>query len=265
MKLEGEVRELSVVFTDLAGFTTISERLREATVPLLNEYMGRMVPLIREQGGYVNKFLGDGIMFFYGAPRTDAAHAVHALTTVLRMQQALVPFNQSLAERGLPPVAMRAGIASGDMVVGDAGPADAADYTVLGDVVNLSARLESANKATGTYIMVNDRTAELVGELFLLRPIGTLQVVGKTQGVKVFEPLAFSSEATDAQRQTVALSQAMIDAYVAGAFGDCVQAADAMDMALGKSKLAALYRDLAARYMQAPPDNFDGTVVLTSK
>ncbi|MAE65672.1 MAG: hypothetical protein CMJ18_15495, partial [Phycisphaeraceae bacterium] len=195
--LDGQIRELTVVFTDLQGFTTLSERLRERTVPILNEYMGLMVPIIRSHGGYVNKFLGDGMMFFFGAPQgsTEGSgrDACDALMTAMEMQAAIAPFNRSLAASDLPQVRMRVGICTGNMVVGDAGSADASDYTVIGDVVNLASRLESANKATGTLTLINARTAMLVQDEFLLCPVGRLQVVGKSLGEMTFEPLCPSS------------------------------------------------------------------------
>src|SRR5439155_14634255 len=103
--------------------------------------LGELVPVIRDHHqGYVNKFLGDGIMFFFNAPRDNPRHAADAVATVLDMHAALHRFNQRLRERGLPPLDMRAGVATGEMIVGDAGGAGTTDYTVLGDVVNLGAR-----------------------------------------------------------------------------------------------------------------------------
>jgi CHASE2 domain-containing sensor protein len=111
-RVDGQVKELSVVFTDLAGFTTLSEQLKEQTVPLLNEYMGLMVPVIRRHKGYLNKFLGDGIMYFFGAPYENPNHAYDSVASVLEMQRVMVSFNKSLTERGLPNLALRAGISS---------------------------------------------------------------------------------------------------------------------------------------------------------
>ncbi len=272
-RLDGQRRELTVVFTDLAGFTSLSEKLGEDTVPLLNDYMSLMVPAIRKQNGYVNKFLGDGIMFFYGAPLDNEKHAVSAVYTVLEMQGLVDRFNETLHERGLPRVQMRAGIASGNMVVGDAGSIHAADrgdvasdYTVLGDTVNLGARLESANKATGTLIMLNDRNAELVRDTFLLRPIAKLQVVGKTEGVMTWEPLATIEEATDDQRHLAELWHGVVDAFVAGRFQESLDAIDAMDTDVGVTRLTELYRRLNLQYITDPPgDRFDGSIVLESK
>ncbi len=215
----GAVKEMSVVFTDLEGFTTLSEALKEKTVPMLSEYMGEMVPLIRSHNGYVNKFLGDGIMFFFNPPcAPDPDHAADAVMAVLDMQRAMIPFNEKLRSQGLPTLNMRVGIVSGDMVVGDAGPENASDYTVLGDNVNLASRLEGANKATGTNTMIHWKTKELLGERFLCRPIGKLMVKGKTEGVMVFEPLGAAIEADDRQRQIVDCSEKIVQAVCRGGF-----------------------------------------------
>jgi class 3 adenylate cyclase/CHASE2 domain-containing sensor protein len=266
VRLEGETRELTVVFTDLAGFTTLSERLGDKTVPLLNQFMGAMVPIIRGQRGYVNKFLGDGIMFFFGAPVENPAHAPDAVAASLKMQQAIRPFNEDLYRRDLPPVSMRVGVSSGMMVVGDAGSADASDYTVLGDTVNLGARLESANKATGTAILLNARAAELAGDRFLLRAVGKLQVAGKTEGVMTYEAMAFAAEADDRQRLLKALTDAMVHPFLHGDFHGSLAAAERLEREFGLSKLASLYRRQCQMHIDTPPgDGFDGTIVLTEK
>src|SRR5207253_1228441 len=104
-RVHGQVKELTVVFTDLAGFTSLSEQLKEETVPLLNEYMALMVPVIRRHKGYLNKFLGDGIMYFFGAPYDNPTHAFDAVISVLQMQEVMIEFNKSLTERNLPNMA----------------------------------------------------------------------------------------------------------------------------------------------------------------
>lgn len=265
VRLEGETRELSVVFTDLAGFTTLSERLGEKTVPLLNEFMGLMVPIIRSQRGYVNKFLGDGIMFFFGAPIANPDHAGDAAATALRMQRALEPFNRRLLERGLPTVSMRVGISTGEMVVGDAGSADASDYTVLGDAVNLASRLESANKATGTQILVNARTVELLDGRFLVRPVARLQVAGKSEGVMTYEILATTAEADEALRALARLTGSVVQSFLVGDISGCLAAVEELERSTGPSKLASLYREQCRRRRAAPDEPFDGTIVLGEK
>jgi class 3 adenylate cyclase/CHASE2 domain-containing sensor protein len=210
--LDGQVREMSVIFTDLAGFTTLSEQLRERSVGVLSDYLGLMVPVIRKHDGVLNKFLGDGIMCFFNAPYDDPDHAVHAVRTVLEMQRTMKAFAARMAEQGLHGLSMRCGVSTGNMVVGDSGPADYQDYTVLGDAVNFASRLESANKATGTNILISQRTTELLGDQFLLRPVGRLLVVGKSEGVMAYEPLAAVEEATPDERTLCSTSTAVMAA-----------------------------------------------------
>ncbi|MCS7033074.1 MAG: CHASE2 domain-containing protein, partial [Phycisphaerae bacterium] len=269
-RLDGEVKEMTVVFTDLAGFTTISEKLKERTVPLLNEYMSRMLPIIRANRGFWNKFLGDGIMFFYNAIPPNPNHARDAVYTVMEMQKAMEPFNEYLRERQLPRCAMRAGISTGLMVVGDAGSKheihEAADYTVLGDEVNLSARLESANKALGSRVLMTQRTVDLMGDEFLYRPMGRLQVVGKTEGVMTYEPLCLKTEATPQQVRLAELSAKVVHAFVERRFDDCICAAEQMQQEFGSSKFTALYLAQAREFQIAPPPaDWDGTIVLETK
>jgi adenylate cyclase len=260
--LTGQIKEMTVVFTDLEGFTTLSERLKEKTVPMLSAYMGEMVPIIRANRGYVNKFLGDGIMFFYNSPLPNDAHAFDAVKTILQMKTAMIGFNKGLLKQNLPTLRMRAGMTTGEMVVGDAGPADGSDYTVLGDTVNLSARLEGANKVVGTV----KRTVELLGGKIAFRPVARIQVKGKEEAVETYEPICLAGEETEEQKKIIAHSKRVYDAYVAGEFAECKKAAEAMIAELGEGKFAKLYLGIAKEYLEkGKPQGFDGRIALDSK
>ena len=264
-QLTGEVRELTVVFTDLAGFTTLSEQMGPDAVSVLNRYMGRVVPLIRERHGYVNKFLGDGVMFFYGAPWPNEQHALAAVETVLAMNDAMTQFNHELRQQHLPTVEMRAGVVTGRMVVGDAGPPDASDYTVLGDPVNTAARLQAANKTTGTHTMISARTVEMLENQVLVRPLGLFRVPGKREAVMVYEPLTYKAQADDAQYELAAQTDHLIERYQAGQFEACLEKADELDARFGPSTLTELYRQACQQNRSAPPAHFTGELVLTEK
>lgn len=251
--LQGEIKELTVLFSDLANFTTISEALGERSVSLLNEYMAEMVPIIRRHNGYVNKFLGDGIMCFFGAPRDNPHHAADAVKAAIEMREAMQYFNARHIDTDLPQLLVRIGISTGQMVVGDAGSADCSDYTVLGDAVNLGSRLESANKYLGTRILVSSATASAAKDVARFCPIGTLRVVGKAEGVEVFTTNDFPAQATDAVTE-------MVWTYRAGDFAGCLAAAERAKEHL--PKLAALYRE---RCDAAKPADFDGTISLQAK
>jgi class 3 adenylate cyclase/CHASE2 domain-containing sensor protein len=264
-RFAGESREMTMAFSDLVGFTTLTEKLGEDTVPLLAEYLSLMVPPIRAHCGYVAKFMGDGIFFFFGAPTSELAHAAHAVAAVIAMRVALDGLNVSLGQRGLPQLGMRVGVSTGRVIIGDAGPADCSDYTALGDSVNFAARLETANKPLGTLTLVSARTVELLNGSFLVRPIANLRVVGKTQGVEVYEPLCRAEEATPELRKLAECTETMVRAYQRGEFAACLAAIDELEQWRGASKLNTLYRKLANDNLSNPPKEFDGQVVLDSK
>jgi adenylate cyclase len=151
------------------------------------------------------------------------------------------------------------------MVVGDAGSSDCSDYTVLGDAVNLGARLESANKHLGTNVLVTSRTVELARDLFGFRPVGTLRVAGKNEGVEVFEAVGPAEPTARAERRTQ-LTVEMVAAYRRGDFLDSVMAAEALDRETGVTRLAALYRERSEAYLRyGKPDDFDGSIALNTK
>jgi hypothetical protein len=216
----------------------------------------------------VNKFLGDGLMFLYGAPEQSPFHARDAIRTVFDVRKALAQFNERAVARGWPPQALRFGISTGQMVVGDTGAPGGGrtDYSVIGDYANLGARLESANKAVGTASLMTDRTVELAGEGFLFRPIGKLCVVGKQTGVMTYEVVARLDQATDAQKQLAADTKAMVDAFLAGRLTECVAAIERIEAAYGPGKLTALYRERCNYFLTDPSAApFDCQIVLTEK
>lgn len=272
-RFDGEVREMTVVFTDLDGFTPLSERLREGVVPLLNEYLKVMAPLIREHNGYRNKWLGDGMMFFYGAPEKNPDHAIHAVATVLKMQEMMLTLSDSLAKQKsylgveLLPLGMRTGVSSGRMIVGDAGPEDASDYTAIGASVNLGARLESANKTMGTRILLSEHTVKLLPpDLFLVRPIGKLKLIGIARAEMAYEPIAHLTQASGLQKRCAELSIRMVEFFCKADFHGCLAAEEQMALEIGPSKVGQVYRQLCGDYLLVAPQlGFAGEIILPSK
>jgi len=195
LRLGGERRRVTLFFSDLAGFTGLSEKLApEAVVALLNEYLSRMTEIILEEEGVVDKFEGDAIMAFWGAPLEQPDQAVRACRAALRQQKALREFNAALAHQGLPPLAMRIGINTGEAVVGNLGSHRRFDYTVIGDAVNLAARLEGLNKYYDTAILVSEETAAAVGRALELLEVDLVAVKGRERPVRVFQVLAPAGE-----------------------------------------------------------------------
>ena len=191
MKLGGEARELTLMFTDLANFTAMSERLSaEATVEVLTEYFNAMTPIIHRYGGTVDKFIGDAVMAFWGAPLIDEQHAEHAVRAAVDMQKAMDALADRLTSRGLPTIAMRIGVHTGRVVVGNIGSQSRFSYSVIGDAVNLASRLEGANKAFGTHVLLSDATASRLPADIGLRVLDRVIVKGKSESITVYTPCA---------------------------------------------------------------------------
>lgn len=191
LKLGGEKREMTVLFSDIAGFTTLSENLPpEKLAKALNVYLSRMTDVVFENNGVVDKFIGDAVMAFWGAPIADPDHAYNACKTALKMQEAIDGLRPELKNFGFEKFSVRVGLNSGDMTVGNMGSASRFDYTVLGDNVNLSSRLEGLNKEYGTKILIGEGTYELVKDRIEARLVDIVAVKGKKTGVKVYELLS---------------------------------------------------------------------------
>ena len=187
LKLGGERREVTLLFTDLAGFTTISEQLGPDQVArLLNEHFSRACAIIKTHGGSVNRFIGDAIMAIWGAPLTDEKQALHACLAARDMQLDMQQLREELSAKGLPPIKMRIGIHTGPAIVGNLGAADRFDYTAIGDSVNLAARLEGVNKLYGTEILFSSATVAQLNGALPLRQVDCVIVKGKTEAVEIF-------------------------------------------------------------------------------
>lgn len=200
LRLGGERKELSLFFSDLEGFTTISEGLDpEDLTQLLNEYLTDMTDIILEEGGTVDKFEGDAIIAFWNAPMDVDNHAERAVRAALRCQKKLDERRPYFLEQYGKVLRMRIGINTGFAIVGNMGSSTRFDYSVLGDSVNLAARLEGANKYFHTYTMISGATRKQLGESFYCRELARLRVVGKNEPVTVFEPLSFDGPVDDCQ------------------------------------------------------------------
>jgi len=187
-ELGGKRREMTVLFSDIRGFTTVTEKGdAEALVAQLNEYFSRMVEIVFRHKGTVDKFVGDMVMALYGAPVDDPHHAEHAVATAVEMVRELGQLNRMWATRGLAQLDIGVGINSGDMIAGNIGSSAIMSYTVIGDNVNLGSRLESLNKEYGSRIIISDASrARLTGD-YDTRPLGDVVVKGKTRAVAIFE------------------------------------------------------------------------------
>ena len=205
-RLDGELRVVSVLMSDVRGFTTLSERLSPAELSLImNEYFAAMVDVIMQHRGMVNDFIGDGMFALFGAPLDDPDHAGHAVAAALGMQAALRRLNAGWAAEGRPTLAMGVAVNTGEAFVGNMGSARKKKYSVLGDTVNTVARIEARNREVGTEILISAGTLALVKDRVTVRDHGEMMLKGKTQPVAIFEVLdgSFGAPAAPlAARQT---------------------------------------------------------------
>ena len=190
LKLGGERRMLSIFFSDLEGFTGISEKLDpEGLTAMLNEYLSAMTDIIQEEGGTVDKYEGDAIIAFWNAPLEQADHARRCVRTALRCQTRLAEMGPIFRERLGKELKMRIGMNSGPAIVGNLGSHTRFDYTMIGDAVNLASRLEGINKQFGMYTIISQSTKELMDDAFPVRELAKIVVVGRREPVIVYEPL----------------------------------------------------------------------------
>ena len=191
--LEGETRDMSVLFSDVRGFTSLSEKLdaRELT-HLMNEFLTPITGVIHEHRGTIDKYMGDAVMAFWGAPLPDTAHAQNAVLAGLHIIEAVSNLEAVFAKNGWPPIAVGVGVSSGEMNVGNMGSEFRIAYTVMGDTVNLGSRLEGLTKEYGVDMIISEGTAERIGDV-VVRELDLVRVKGKTEPVAIYQPLGLSS------------------------------------------------------------------------
>ncbi len=217
LELGGREREISVLFSDVAGFTSMSAALEaKDVVELLNRYLTHHCAAVLEEGGVVDKFEGDAVMAFWGDPVPQDDHAVRACRAALRVQADLPRLEPTLARFGVDHFAVRIGINTGTAVVGNMGSDQRFDYTCMGDTVNLASRLEGAGKAFETSILVGEATAAAVQDEILCKGLGQAVVVGRSEPVGVFEVLADRADASDKLHAHVQSFERSLDAARAG-------------------------------------------------
>jgi len=270
---KGERRVMTVCFTDMKGFTSLSEGVTPvALVSVVNQYLTTMSEPIRRSGGIIDKYVGDAIMAFWGPPFTAANEQARLACEATLGQLGLLPsFRQSLPEvlgikRNVPHVDMRIGIASGDVVVGNIGPDLSMSYTVMGDAVNLASRLENVNKVYGTHILVSAMTQEMAKDAYEFREIDSILVVGKEEPEQVFELLGRQGEVAQSTLDLAARFALGLVAYRRQAWMDALAAfRSCLELAPGDSPARVFLDRIPLLSAQPLPENWDGVWILSEK
>jgi adenylate cyclase len=264
--MAGRKAELTVLFSDIRGFTTISEGLEpNELASLMNEYLGAMTLVVRKHRGTLDKYIGDAIMAFWGAPVDDPEHAKNAVLTGLEMHVALKELNKGLVERGWPELKIGVGVNTGPMTVGDMGSPVRQSYTVMGDAVNLGSRLEGITKQYGVGFIAGETTRELLKKEIVFRELDRVRVKGKEDPVAIYEPVGEEGKVPRDDMEEIKLWNQALRAYR----GQEWDQAEVTLMNLQRMKPRYLY-DLYVKRVEhlrkePPGDNWDGVTIFETK
>ena len=268
VKLGGEEREITTMFADIEGFTGMAEKMGpQNTVAMLNSYLTEMTNIMIEEYGTIDKYIGDAIMAFWGAPLDDRDHAFHSCSAALKMQRKLLALHTKWIHYGRPVVNQRIGINTGKAVVGNMGAEARLNYTAIGDPVNLASRLEGVNKEYGTRLLMSDNTYRQVHDRVLSREMDLVVVMGKTEPVRIYELIALADEVqTDATKKFLEFYHNGLEAYKKRAWKSAI---DQFQQALTIRRddiVSNLYIQRSMLFVDnPPPDNWNGVFVMTKK
>ena len=265
-RLGGKRQEITAYFSDVQGFTGISEGLApEELVHLLNEYLTSMTDIILSHGGTVDKYEGDAIVAFFGAPIPHEDHARRACRASIDMQKKLDKLREHWVGEGYPPILARMGVNTGQAVVGNMGSQQRMDYTMMGDTVNLASRLEGANKAYGSYLMISQATKEAIGDEFVTRKLDLLKVVGKKEPIIVYELMERKLHADEKMLQLVEAYNEAIALYEQRQWAEAFKRFEAIEKTYNDPP-SHTYAERCAKFKRkAPPADWNGVYILKSK
>lgn len=262
---EGEAREMSVLFTDIRNFTTLAEPLEATELKtLLNEFLTPMTSAIFKHDGTIDKYVGDMIMAFWGAPLRDKNHAQHAIAAGLEMLEVAKTVSASFQTKGLPAIQIGVGVNTGMMNVGDMGSVFRRSYTVLGDAVNLASRLEGLTKHYGVPILVSEETARAQPS-FLFMKIDKVRVRGKRQTILIYQPLGDLNTIGADKKTEVTLFEAALENYFAGRWSEAKTGFEALQKQFGPQKLFSVYPERIAQLAQEETTHWDGVYTMLEK
>lgn len=264
LTLGGERKQITVLFSDIAGFTSISESLEpDVLARIMNEYLTRMTRIVFINNGVLDKYIGDAVMAFWNAPISNADHTYLACKTAIEMQEEIVRFAKELKDIDGEKFHVRIGIHTGDMVVGNMGSESRFDYTLLGDNVNLGSRLEGINKQYGTNIIISEDTYALVKDRIVARKLDTVAVKGKKLGVTLYELIGYSDGTVDEKK--IILYEKALDLYIKGKFKDALKAFISLKKTYPEDGPTHTIHTRLAEYIKLPPKHWDGVYHSESK
>ncbi|MCX6171070.1 MAG: adenylate/guanylate cyclase domain-containing protein [Ignavibacteriales bacterium] len=267
LRLGGERKNVTVLFSDIAGFTSFAENKQpEELVSFINEYLNEMTEIVLANEGTLDKYLGDAVMAFWGAPIEVENHAYKACLSALQMQTKLAEMREKWSKSGEIPIRIRIGINSGDVIVGNIGGVKRFDYTVLGDDVNLASRLEGANKEYGTNIMIGESTHEKCKDKILSRQLDVIRVKGKSKPTKVYELISVvGDKKAETAIEEMDLYFQAIDLYRQRSFDSAQDYFKRSFEKLGDYP-SKVYMQRCEFYLKNPPsENWDGVFEMKSK
>lgn len=266
-RLGGRERDVTLLFSDIRGFTTISEGMTpEAITAQLAEYFDGLLTIVQRHGGVVDKMIGDAVMALWGAPVADEAHPRHAVEAALEMRAWLAEFETLCRSRGQPALVTHVGLATGTAFVGNIGAPHRLNYTALGDTVNLASRLEGASTPYGVRVLVSRATRERAGEGFLWRLVDRIAVKGKNVPEAVYEPLGRVGEVDDDTLAFARTYERAFEAYQDRKFREATEILRGIPASRAKDPSVAHLLQLCHWYLdEAPPPDWDGVARLTVK
>ncbi|HIJ82580.1 MAG: adenylate/guanylate cyclase [Magnetococcales bacterium] len=267
LSLGGEERVMTAYFSDVAGFSSISEKLTPSElVLLLNEYLTAMCEIIARYDGTVDKFEGDAIIAFWGAPLDQPDHATLCCHAAAEMQQFMAGMRERLVKEGRAELRVRMGINSGRMVVGNMGSKQRMDYTIMGDAVNLAARLEGANKFYASDTMISDATYQMAKDNIDCRVLDTVRVIGKKEPIPIYQLLGKKGQVTGKLADMLVHYNAGLERYKARDYKDAISHFEKALGVIPGDGPSKTYLDRCKEYLVNPPAaDWDGVFVFTSK
>ena len=263
----GHQQVLTVMFTDIAGYTGISEALGDDVVPILAEYLERVSTAILSHGGIIDKFIGDGVMAFWGAPLPNPHHGKDACAAALECQRLLAAYRSDAELRGGVPIRMRIGINTGRMLVGNIGSAARLSYTVIGDAVNVASRLEALAKDYQVEIIIGEDTRFEAGDAILARLLDVISVYGRTGNLAIYELLGMAGDAAAAVPDWVTNYEAGLAAYRRQSWSEAIDLFNAAAASrCGGDRPSEIFRERCrAHFADPPPDGWTPVSVQQSK